>query len=144
MASRWCMFPLAFALAVGTQVAVAQTGSILGTVVDSAGGTVPKASVKAFDENKQIVARETTTNTEGGFQLTPLLPGRYTVRITATGFKEIQSKDLTLDQNQVMNLGTLTLQVGQITESVSVDATSPLVETSTVAEVVRGHLQTGD
>jgi len=118
-------------MVLATHVAVAQTGSILGTVVDSGGGMVPKASVKAFDENKQIVARETVTNTEGGFQLSPLLPGHYTVRVTATGFKEIQSKDITLDQNQVMNLGTLTLQVGQITESVSVDATSPLVETST-------------
>ena len=125
------MFPLALALAVGTQVAVAQTGTILGTVLDSAGGTVPRAEVKAFDENKQIVARETTTSTEGTFQLTPLLPGRYTVRVTAAGFKEVQSKILTLDQNQVMNVGALTLQVGQITESVSVDATSPLVETST-------------
>jgi Carboxypeptidase regulatory-like domain/TonB-dependent Receptor Plug Domain len=103
----------------------------LGTVLDSAGGTVPKATVKAFDENKQIVARETTTNTEGGFQLAPLLPGRYSVRISAAGFKEIQSKNLTLDQNQVMNLGALTMEVGQVTESVSVDAQSPLVETST-------------
>lgn len=131
MASRWRICLLVFALTFGTHLAVAQTGSIAGTVLDSAGGTVPKASVKAFDENKQIVARETTTNTEGGFQLTPLLPGRYTIQVSATGFKEIQSKGLTLDQNQVMNLGALTLQVGQMTESVSVDGTSPLVETST-------------
>ena len=86
MASRWCMFPLAFALAVGTQVAVAQTGTILGTVLDSAGGTVPRAAVKAFDEDKQIVARETTTSTEGTFQLTPLLPGRYTRPGNRRGF----------------------------------------------------------
>jgi hypothetical protein len=118
-------------LAIGANIALAQTGTISGTVLDSAGGTVPRAAVKAFDEDKQIVARETVSNTEGLFQLTPLLPGHYTVRITAAGFKEIQSQSLTLDQNQVMNLGSLTMQVGQITDSVSVDATSPLVETST-------------
>ena len=79
---------LAFALAVGTQVAVAQTGTILGTVLDSAGVHGPlEPTVKAFDEDKQIVARETTTSTEGTFQLTPLLPGRYTVPGNRRGFQ---------------------------------------------------------
>jgi hypothetical protein len=118
-------------LLVGMHAAMAQTGTIHGVITDPSGSSVVNAEVKAFDQDKQIVARETKTNSDGGFTLTPLLPGHYTIRIATTGFKEFESKDLTLDQTQVMNLGVIALQIGQITESVSVEAQSPLVETAT-------------
>jgi len=63
--------------------AFAQNGTIHGTVTDPAGASVPNASIKAFDQDKQVVARETTTNQEGVFNLTPLLPGHYTVTATS-------------------------------------------------------------
>ncbi len=115
----------------GICIGKAQTGAILGTVTDSAGATIPNATVKAFDQNKQIIARETITGTTGSFYLTPLLPGQYSVRIQAAGFKAYESNNLTLDQTQLMNLGVVTMEVGALTESVSVEAQSPLVETST-------------
>jgi len=115
----------------GLGAAMAQTGTIQGTVLDAAGATVPNASVQAVDQDKSVVVRETTTNTAGTFIASPLQPGHYTIRVTATGFKEYEAKDLTLDQNQIMNLGNILLQVGQATDSVSVEATSPLVETTT-------------
>src|SRR5438067_1294276 len=122
---------LACALAFFVSRAFAQTGAIQGTITDSAGATVPKAKVTAFDQDKQVVARETVTGSGGDFFLSPLLPAHYTVRVEAAGFKTFESKDLTLDQNQVMNLGVLTLQLGQLTESVAVEAQVPIVETST-------------
>lgn len=122
---------LVCALAVGFGSALAQTGTIQGNVADAAGATVPSAKVTAFDEDKNIVVRETTTSREGSFNLTPLLPGTYTVKIEAQGFKSYDSSNLRLDQNQIMNLGVIALQVGQITESISVDAQVPLVETAT-------------
>jgi hypothetical protein len=125
--------PILFAcvLAFAVSAAFAQTGAIQGTITDSAGASVPKAKVSAFDQDKQVVARETVTGTGGDFFLSPLLPAHYTVRVEAAGFKTFESKDLTLDQNQVMNLGVLTLQIGQLTESIGVEAQVPLVETST-------------
>ena len=114
-----------------TSLAMAQTGSIEGIVTDAAGATVPNAKVAAFDQDKRVISRETVTSTSGVFRLTPLLPGHYTVRVEAPGFKTLENKELTLDQNQGMSLGVLTLQVGQITESVAVEAQVPLVETST-------------
>src|SRR3981081_116722 len=101
---------LACALVWGTCAAMAQTGNIQGTVTDPAGGTVPNASVRAFDQDKQIVARETTTAKDGAFNLTPLLPGHYSVRIQAPGFKLYETTNLTLDQTQIMNLGAVALQ----------------------------------
>src|SRR5260370_5270786 len=111
--------------------AFAQTGAIQGVITDGAGASVPKAKVTALDQDKQVVAREAVTSSLGAFYLTPLLPGRYTIRVEATGFKAFESKDLTLDQNQVMNLGVISLQLGQLTDSISVEAQIPLVETST-------------
>jgi hypothetical protein len=122
---------LVAALAFASSAALAQTGAIQGTITDAAGATVPKAKVTALDQDKQVVAREAVTNTLGAFYLTPLLPGRYTIRVEAAGFKAFESKDLTLDQNQVMTLGVISLQLGQLTDSISVEAQIPLVETST-------------
>ncbi len=111
--------------------AFAQTGSIQGVIVDSAGASIPNAKIAAYDQAKQIVARETISGQNGGFFLSPLLPGRYTIKVEATGFKAVERTDLTLDQNQIMNLGSLTAEVGQTSESVTVEAQVPLVETST-------------
>ena len=111
--------------------AFAQTGSIQGVIVDSAGASIPNAKVAAYDQAKQVVARETVSGQNGGFFLSPLLPGHYTIKVEATGFKAVERTDLTLDQNQIMNLGSLTAEVGQTTESVTIEAQVPLVETST-------------
>ncbi len=111
--------------------AFAQTGSIQGVLVDAAGASIPNAKIAAYDQAKQIVARETISGQNGGFFLSPLLPGRYTIKVEATGFKAVERTDLTLDQNQIMNLGSLTAEVGQTSESVTVEAQVPLVETST-------------
>src|SRR5437879_4567821 len=94
---------LVCALTLGFSSAMAQTGTIQGNVTDAAGATVPNAKITAFDQDKSVVVRETTTNREGAFALTPLLPGQYTVKVEAQGFKSYESSDLKLDQNQIMN-----------------------------------------
>ena len=111
--------------------AFAQSGTIQGILVDASGGAVPNAKITATDEAKKVVARETVTQADGHFYLRNLLPGDYTIKGESTGFKAIERTQLKLDQNQIMDLGTITLQVGQTTESVTVEATVPVVETST-------------
>src|SRR5689334_9545696 len=112
-------------------LAFAQTGTIQGTLVDTAGGVVPNAKVVAIDQDKQIVVRETTTARDGIFYVRSLLPGNYTIKTEVTGFKAIERTDLKLDANQIMDLGQITLTVGQTAESITVEAEVPLVETST-------------
>ena len=92
--SRFSSVLLVAALAFGS-CAFAQTGAIQGVITDGAGSSIPKAKVTALDQDKQVVAREASTSTLGAFYLTPLLPGRYTIRVEATGFKAFESKDLT-------------------------------------------------
>jgi hypothetical protein len=118
--------PVLFAAA-----AFAQTGTIQGNVKDATGAAVAKAKVIAVDEGKQVVAREAITDASGRFQLLRLLRGMYTLKVESPGFKAIERTGLVLDPNAVMELGDLTLEVGQVTESVTVEAQVPLVETAT-------------
>jgi hypothetical protein len=126
--ARWLILLVA-CLGIGLKVQ-AQTGSITGTVVDAQGNVVVGASVRAVDQAKGITVRETVTTSEGIFVLTPLLPGTYTVKISSKGMKDLDRTNLVLDQNQVMGLGSLTMVVGAATETVTVEATTPLVETA--------------
>src|SRR5688500_4667699 len=106
----------------GASSALGQTGTIRGIVVDAQGGVIGNTKVSAFDEAKQLVVRETTSAEDGSFQLQPLQRGTYTVKAENSGFKALERKGLVLDPYQVMNLGRLTLELGEITQSVTVEA----------------------
>ena len=132
IARRLAELLLLLVICLGLAVSVqAQTGTITGTVVDAQGAVIAAASVKAVDQAKGIVVRETTSGADGIFVLQPLLPGTYTVRFGAKGMKDLERPGLVLDENQVMGLGNVTMAVGAATESVTVEATTPLVETAT-------------
>ncbi len=123
--------PLLVLIALCAFPAFGQTGVIQGTILDPQGAAVPNAKVTALDEAKQLVVRETNTLTDGTFQLRPLLPGTYTVKAEAAGFKAIERKGVVLDPNQNLGLGALPLEIGQAVETVTVEAQTPLVETTT-------------
>ncbi len=123
--------PVVIFVALSALPAFGQTGVIQGTLVDAQGGVILNAKVTAYDEVKALTVRETVTGSDGSFQLRPLLPGRYTVRAEAAGFKMLEGTALTLDPYQVMGLGNLTMTIGQTTESIQVEAEVPLVETAT-------------
>lgn len=108
-----------------------QTGTIQGILTDPSGAVIVGAKISATDRAKALVAREVVTGTDGSFQVANILPGVYTLRITQNGFKTLTRTDLTLDQNQIMNLGVIQLQVGATGDAVTVTADVPLVETST-------------
>jgi len=109
----------------------AQTGTIQGAIVDPSGAAIRGAKISATDERKAVVVREVVTSDGGSFQLGNIQPGLYTVKFAAPGFKALTRTALQLDQNQILNLGNIGLEVGAVTESVTVEAVTPLVETST-------------
>src|SRR5882724_3215617 len=91
-----------------SSVALAQetTGSIRGVVVDPNGLAVTNATVTAKD---QATGTTTTaaTGSEGGFVISKLLPGKYTVTVeAASGFKKrsVTDVDVRLGQNSLANL----------------------------------------
>src|SRR3989442_4997273 len=110
--------------------AYAQTttvGTISGTVRDEKGAVVPRAEVSLQDERTGIV--RTVNSDDNGFYLAPSLPaGRYTISTAPSGFKKTvaQAVDLHVTENKVVNLD---LQVGQVSETVTVASEAAPVET---------------
>ena len=119
------------AVLMGARPAVAQTGVIQGTVTDSTGAVIPNASVTATDTGKGVLARDTTTNGSGNFQLQPLSTGIYLIEIKAPGFSTLQRENINLDISQTLNLGNLLLAPGSDATVVTVDSTPDLIETTT-------------
>src|SRR5579863_7234160 len=101
---------------------------ILGTITDQSGGVIPGATVTVTDVQRGIPRNLTTT--QGGEYVAPsLLPGTYTVRAEARGFKVIEQANLLLEVGKDLRVD-LTLQPGETTETVVVTGAPPIVETT--------------
>lgn len=126
---------LASATWVGAQVGT--QGSILGTVVDSSGGTLPGALITVTNLNTGLV-QTATANDAGAFEVLALPIGPYSVVVTMSGFKSWQLERVVLTVGE-RNRVSPTLEVGAITEQVSVTGETPLLQTerSSVQTVVQ-------
>src|ERR1700693_4255504 len=105
------------------------TGSIVGTVIDQTGAIVANAKVTVSDVERGIHL-QTTTNDSGQYVCSPPRVGRYTVTVEHPGFKKAVSVPVDLDVQQRIAVD-ISLQVGQISESVEVTGAAPLLETET-------------
>ncbi|HKE60718.1 MAG TPA: carboxypeptidase regulatory-like domain-containing protein [Pyrinomonadaceae bacterium] len=119
-------------LLIGACVGVvhAQTTTVAtmsGTVRDQSGAAVPKAEVIIQQEGTGA-SRTVVADENGSFLATGLAPGRYTVSTAPTGFKKTQVTgiDLHVSENKIVNLD---LQVGQVSETVTVTSDLAPVET---------------
>jgi hypothetical protein len=103
------------------------TARIVGTVRDPSGAAVPDAAVSAI--NTQTSLQETRQTAADGTFSIPLLPvGLYKVEISKSGFQKIVRTGISLAVNDNATLD-VTLPVGSLSESVTVSAAAPLLET---------------
>ena len=126
-------FLILFLFAASTLPARGQAvfGSIVGTVTDPTGAVIPNANVTVTDTNKGI-SQNVVTNASGNFTATRLVPDAYVVKAAAQGFESAQSASVTLDADQTQQVN-LQLQPGSATQTVTVNATPPPLETSHAA-----------
>jgi hypothetical protein len=105
------------------------SGRIVGTVVDSTGAVISKASVTISNQDTGAVTR-VATNASGQYRADTLSPGNYEVKIEAPGLQTIVSKDnvVTVDNATVVDM---TMKVGSTSETVIVSSASPLIDTTT-------------
>src|SRR5829696_6224432 len=96
-------------------------GSISGTVVDASEAVVPNATVKVLQLSTNT-SRATTTNGQGFFSLPSLLASKYTLTISAPGFKDRTIENLDLNAFQTMTLGNIALELGTGATVVNVTA----------------------
>lgn len=115
-----------------TSIARAQSssGTVSGRVVDQTGAVVAGAEVDLVNQETGVSAT-THVVASGDFTFTDVQPGTFTVIVKSQGYKEYQKKNLTLTSSARLSAGTITLNVGSVTESVTVQAdVTPLQTTS--------------
>jgi hypothetical protein len=134
---RTTVFSLLLALSsAGLMNAQTATGQITGTVTDSSGAVI--GGVKVTVLNEQTGSTRTTTSSSNGDYVVPLLPvGVYSVTAEQQGFRAVKRSEIQLNVNQVVRID-LQMEVGQVTETVEVQANAVAIdtETSSVGQVV--------
>jgi len=102
-------------------------GGLRGAVKD-AGGVIPGVEVTLTNEQTNI-KRSVVTNEQGEYSFANVDPGTYKVTATLQGYKTIDRGGIRVGTQQFFTLD-LTMEVGAITENVTVTGEAPLIETS--------------
>jgi hypothetical protein len=116
-----CLFP-------GLLFSQSTNATISGGVTDPAGKLIAEAKVAIQNDATGVVYSSKTNNV--GMYLVPILPpGHYHVQVSKPGFKTIIKADVVLNVESAVALN-FTLPVGAVSESLTVDAASPIMNTS--------------
>jgi hypothetical protein len=115
------------------------TGGIAGSVKDAQGAAVKGATVTVTNPATKEVVRTITTNDEGAYAAGDLHVGTYDVTVEATGFKKHISNNVQVDVGKARTLD-IGLEVGNVSEVVTVEANPVAVElsTPTVSTIISG------
>src|SRR5712692_3726661 len=105
------------------------TASVAGTVKDPQGAVIPGAGVTLISETRGTQLADVVTNSEGDFTFVNVPPDRYTLQIALEGFKTLNRTGLIVGAGERLGLGSLTIELGAIAETVTVVGESPLVQT---------------
>ena len=122
---------LAIILGWSSAPAAAQTageGSVQGTVADPSGAVIPNANIK-ITNNATGMAIVRSSTSAGFFSISPVLPGTYTMAVSAAGFKTLVQKDLVVNAMQVRTFDPV-LSVGTAAETVTVTSAPPVLNTA--------------
>jgi len=124
MKKVFCFFLLALS------AAMAQTGvdgTILGVINDANGGVIAGATVTVTNLDTGI-RKSDVSHTDGSFEITALPAARYSISVTFAGFKtwSIERTELTIAERKRVSP---VLEVGQVSEKVTVEATADLIQT---------------
>jgi Carboxypeptidase regulatory-like domain len=106
-------------------------GTILGKVRDANDSVMPGASVKITDVARGTTAT-VTTNDAGLYQAPYLLPGTYRIVVEVTGFKKFVREGVVLRIGDTLDI-TIQLEVGQTTETLTVTAQTPTLDTTSAS-----------
>ncbi|MGI8741415.1 MAG: carboxypeptidase regulatory-like domain-containing protein [Bryobacteraceae bacterium] len=137
-----CRFPfaaIAFLAMVISCSAQDPRATLVGTVVDSSGAIMPGAEVRAIKTDTGVVSR-TAANQDGKFNIPFLTPGMYKVNVEQSGFKNYSRDNVELRVSDTVDL-TIRMEIGSATETVNVQAATPLLDTdtSTPGQVIDGR-----
>jgi hypothetical protein len=102
------------------------TASVFGTVVDPKGNVVSHANVELVG-NETAQKFETVSDEGGRFTLLQIPPGRYSLNVSQSGFKQYSQRDLVLNVEDRPELN-VNLELGATAESITVEADNPVID----------------
>ncbi len=105
----------------------AVSGTMVGTISDSSGASVPNAKITITEVNTGTI-RTANTNESGNYSFADLPPGKYKVSIEMTGFKREERSDVDVLVNTTRRID-MALQPGAVSETVEVTGAPPMLQT---------------
>ncbi len=131
--TRWLGSVPALALGLAAVTAGAQSyqGGIRGQLTDAAGAALPHVSVKLIDQATKL-ARTAETNGSGEYVFVAVEPATYTLTVVQPGFTGYEQKNLVVSTQQFETVD-VKLSVGASTETVEVEGSTPLLDTTTAS-----------
>jgi hypothetical protein len=116
-------------LAACAALAQKDAASLVGQVLDSSGASVPSAKVSALNLETAFTYHVASSQS-GEWTISPVRIGTYKVSISANGFKTTVIDSITLNVQQRQRVD-VKLEPGQVTETINVQETAPLLEADT-------------
>jgi hypothetical protein len=120
-----------FAVVLSMPLLAQSIGRIAGTVTDNTGAAVPNASVEVANIDTGET-RRVLTNESGTYAVSPLAVGDYRIQVRKDGFKLATQDRARVDVNSAATIDVL-LEVGNVAESVTVQAQASAIETENAA-----------
>src|SRR5579859_5256473 len=108
-----------------------ETATVSGRITDQQGAVVPGAQVVITNVDTNLSVRQ-TSNKDGLYVLSGLKPGRYRIVVTTAGFRTINMTDVVLNVQDTISQN-FKLEVGSVSESVTVVADEVMVNTESAA-----------
>src|SRR5918993_4068719 len=114
--------------------------NLSGIVTDSSGAPVPEAIATLTSVDRNVSTR-TVTNDSGNYVFPFLAPGSYRLTVERTGFKKYSRESIVLEA-QDRARADVTLELGDLSQSVTVQADVSLLQTETAsrAQVISNQL----
>jgi len=113
----------------GSVLAQEYRGTILGRIQDTSAGSLAGAAVTIINEKTDGISK-TISERDGAYQVPFLIPGTYRVEIEMPGFNKFTRAGITVAVNQKVTVN-ITMQVGDVKETVVITADAPLLDTTT-------------
>lgn len=114
------------------------TTSLRGTVTDPSGAAIPNAALHLVNADTNL-ERTATTDHQGSYVFSEVLPGHYSLEVDASGFSKFEQKGFELLVNLPVTIN-VKMKVGAATTTVEVTAQAPLLNTTDASQ---GNTMTG-
>lgn len=128
---RLLQFVFALSLCIATASAQEVRASITGLITDSSGAALANATVRVLNTANQATVTA-VTNATGNYVTPFLTPGTYELSVEATGFKRFVRQNIVLQLQDRARID-IQLELGELTQSVTVDAAVSTLETETAS-----------